>query len=210
MRDSKQLTWGSLLIALGIIFGDICTSPLYVVKAFVGEEIPSESLVLGGLSCVFWTLTLQTTIKYVVITLQADNHGEGGIFALYALIRRRKKWLFIPAVIGGSTLLADSIITPSISVTSAVEGLTVMLPDFPVISVCIIILSLLFFFQRAGTALVGKSFGPVMLLWFSMLAVLGITAISSYPQVLKSVNPYYAYQLLASYPGGFWLLGDIF
>ncbi len=210
MKEPKQLTWGSLLIALGIIFGDIGTSPLYVVKAFIGEATPSEALVLGGLSCIFWTLTLQTTIKYVTITLQADNHGEGGIFALYALIRRRKKWLFVPAIIGGSTLLADSIITPSISVTSAVEGLEFLVPDFPVIPVCLMILTLLFFFQKAGTAMVGKTFGPVMLLWFTMLAVLGLTALSQNTDVLRALNPYYAYQLLAHYPGGFLLLGAIF
>ena len=210
MKEPKQLTLGSLLIALGIIFGDIGTSPLYVVKAFIGKASPSEALVLGGLSCIFWTLSLQTTVKYVLVTLQADNHGEGGIFALYALIRRRKKWLFVPAVIGGSTLLADSIITPSISVTSAVEGLEVIIPHFPVIPACLIILSLLFFFQRAGTAMVGRSFGPVMLLWFTMLATLGLGSLWQNPGILRAINPYYAYQLLVNYPGGFWLLGAIF
>lgn len=178
MRESSRISWGSLLIALGIIFGDIGTSPLYVVKAFVGGATPSEELILGGLSCIFWTLTLQTTVKYVLITLKADNHGEGGIFALYALIRRRKKWLFIPAIIGGSTLLADSIITPSISVTSAVEGLEAVVPDFPVIWVCLIILSLLFFFQRAGTA------------------ILGTVSLWPHPEVFRAVNTHYAYPLL--------------
>lgn len=210
-NHSNRITIASLLIALGIIYGDIGTSPLYVLKAIVGGKSISETLVLGGLSCVFWTLTLQTTIKYVVLTLRADNHGEGGIFALYALLKRmNKKWLIIPAIIGGSTLLADGLITPPISVASAVEGLLVISPGIKTIPIVIAILFSLFCIQQFGTNFVGKFFGPVMLVWFSMLAVLGTASIFTCPEVLNAVNPYYAYKLLVEYPEGFWLLGAVF
>jgi KUP system potassium uptake protein len=195
---------------LGIIFGDIGTSPLYVLSAIVGKSVINEELIMGGVSCIFWTLTLQTTIKYVFITLQADNHGEGGIFSLYTLVRRHAKWLLYPTIIGGSTLLADSIITPSISVTSAIEGLTVLNKDIPIIPIVLTILTLLFVFQRFGTNTLGKSFGPVMIAWFTMLGVLGLVNIPTNWEILKAVNPYYAYQLLVHYPGGFWLLGAVF
>jgi len=165
---------------------------------------------MGGVSCIFWTLTLQTTIKYVFITLQADNHGEGGIFSLYTLVRRHAKWLLYPTIIGGSTLLADSIITPSISVTSAIEGLTVLNKDIPIIPIVLTILTLLFVFQRFGTNTLGKSFGPVMIAWFTMLGVLGLVNIPTNWEILKAVNPYYAFRLLVHYPGGFWLLGAVF
>jgi KUP system potassium uptake protein len=207
----SRITFASLLVALGIIYGDIGTSPLYVMKEIVGPRVIDSTLVLGGLSCVVWTLTLQTTFKYVILTLRADNKGEGGIFSLYALVRRTKVgWLKYPAIIGGSALLADGLITPSISVSSAVEGLRYFSPDIPTVPIVIVIIVMLFVIQQFGTSIVGKSFGPIMLLWFSMLAVLGISGIVSNPEVLKAVNPYYAYELLARYPKGFWLLGAVF
>jgi KUP system potassium uptake protein len=205
-----KVTTAGLLVTLGIIFGDIGTSPLYVLSAIVGKSVINEELIMGGVSCIFWTLTLQTTIKYVFITLQADNHGEGGIFSLYTLVRRHAKWLLYPTIIGGSTLLADSIITPSISVTSAIEGLTVLNKDIPIIPIVLTILTLLFVFQRFGTNTLGKSFGPVMIAWFTMLGVLGLVNIPTNWEILKAVNPYYAYRLLVHYPGGFWLLGAVF
>jgi KUP system potassium uptake protein len=208
---SNRITIASLLVALGIIYGDIGTSPLYVLKAIVGEQTINETIVLGGLSCVLWTLTLQTTIKYVILTLRADNKGEGGIFALYALLKRlNKKWLIIPAIIGGSTLLADGLITPPISVSSAIEGLRVISPHIKTIPIIIAILFSLFAIQQFGTNFVGKFFGPVMLVWFSMLAVLGVSSIVNDVSVLKAINPYYAYNLLVNYPEGFWLLGAVF
>jgi KUP system potassium uptake protein len=208
---SNRITIASLLVALGIIYGDIGTSPLYVLKAIVGNQTISEMLVLGGLSCVLWTLTLQTTVKYITLTLRADNKGEGGIFALYALLKRmNKKWLIIPAIIGGSTLLADGLITPPISVASAIEGLKVMYPDIKTIPIVIGILFSLFAIQQFGTNFVGRFFGPVMLVWFLMLATLGMTSIFNHVGVLKAINPYYAYNLLVNYPEGFWILGAVF
>lgn len=207
----NRVTGAGLLVTLGIIFGDIGTSPLYVLKAIIGSAPISAEVVLGGISCVFWTLTLQTTLKYVVITLRADNKGEGGIFSLYALVRRTKtKWLLYPAIIGGSTLLADGIITPPISVASAVEGLKALNPDIPTVPIVIAIITALFIIQQFGTKLVGNFFGPVMFTWFMMLAVLGVVQIFPNPGVLKAINPYYAYKLLFDHPGGFWLLGAVF
>ncbi len=205
-----KLSLAGLLITLGIIYGDIGTSPLYVMKAIIGDRLVSEELVLGGLSCVFWTLTLQTTLKYVIITLRADNKGEGGIFSLFALIRRRNPKLVWAAIIGGGTLLADGIITPPISVASAVEGLQLFKPELDTVPIVIAIISGLFFFQRFGTKAVGNFFGPVMFVWFSMLAVLGFHQISSNTEVLRALNPYYAINLLVNYPHGFWLLGAVF
>jgi len=205
----NRLTPAGVLITLGIVFGDIGTSPLYVMDAIVGKSAISYDLVLGGISCVFWTLTFQTTIKYVVLTLRADNRGEGGILSLYALVRRRGKWLVWPAIIGGSALLADGIITPPISVTSAVEGLQIFDKDIPVVQIVIGILVALFLFQRFGTSVVGKLFGPVMLIWFSTIAVLGVVEIAKYPIVLKAFNPVYVIRFLHN-PNGFWLLGSVF
>lgn len=208
---SNKITIASLLVALGIIYGDIGTSPLYVLKAIVGDQIISEMLVLGGLSCVLWTLTLQTTIKYVTLTLRADNNGEGGIFALYALLKRmNKKWLLVPAIIGGSTLLADGLITPPISVASAIEGLKVLYPNIQTIPIVIAILFSLFAIQQFGTNFIGRFFGPIMLVWFLMLATLGLGSIFSHVGVLKAINPFYAYNLLVNYPQGFWILGAVF
>lgn len=207
-----------LLVALGIIYGDIGTSPLYVMSSIVGNREITEQLVYGGISCVFWTLTLQTTFKYIILTLQADNRGEGGIFSLFALVRRYRKWLYLPAIIGAGTLLADGIITPPISVASAIEGLSgvhslenIIVPGNALtVGIIIGIISLLFFFQQFGTNLIGFSFGPIMLVWFIMLAVLGISYIAAYPSILKAFNPVYAYNLLVKYPSGFWLLGSVF
>ena len=199
-----------MLVALGIIYGDIGTSPLYVLKAIVGDKPIDEVLVLGGVSCVFWTLVLQTTVKYIFITLMADNQGEGGVFSLYALVRRYGKILVIPTILGATTLLADGIITPPISVASAVEGLDLVVPGLPTVPIVIVILSLLFFFQRFGTQKVGVTFGPMMLVWFTMLFTLGIIQIIDYPVILKSLSPSYAYALLIKYPQGFWLLGAVF
>ncbi len=209
----SRLSAAGLLITLGIIYGDIGTSPLYVMKAIIGESIISKDLILGGLSCIFWTLTLQTTLKYVIITLSADNHGEGGIFALYALVKRTKiQWLIVPAIIGGSALLADGIITPPISVSSAVEGLRIFKPDIPTVPIVIAILFVLFTIQQFGTKLVGKFFAPMMLVWFSMLCILGMIQIVTNLEVFNAINPYYAYNLLTSDVSeqGFFILGAVF
>lgn len=208
--NTKKVTAASLLVALGIIYGDIGTSPLYVFKSIIGEREISEILVYGAISCVFWTLTFQTTFKYIILTLMADNHGEGGVFSLYALVRRFGKNLIIPTILGATTLLADGIITPPISVASAVEGLEIVVPHLPTVPIVIVILSLLFFFQRFGTQKVGSAFGPMMVVWFTMLFTLGFSEIIKHPEVLKAINPYYAYQLLSQYPQGFWLLGAVF
>ena len=207
----SKVTAAGLLVTLGIIYGDIGTSPLYVMKAIVGDFPITRNVVMGGISCIFWTLTLQTTVKYVILTLQADNKGEGGIFSLYALVRRTKiRWLIFPAIIGGSALLADGIITPSISVASAVEGLRSITPQIDTVPIVILILTLLFFVQQFGTKFIGKGFGPVMLLWFLMLGMLGILQLFNMPGILAAANPYYAYKLLVLHPGGFWLLGAVF
>jgi KUP system potassium uptake protein len=207
----SKLSLGGLLITLGIIYGDIGTSPLYVMKAILGESIINADVVLGGISAVFWTLTLQTTIKYVIITLSADNHGEGGIFALYALVKKTKiKWLIVPAIIGGSALLADGIITPPISVSSAVEGIRTYYPQINTIPIVIGILFVLFTIQQFGTKLVGKFFAPMMLIWFSMLGILGLNQVIKHPEVFKAFNPYYAYHLLSIHPDGFFVLGFVF
>lgn len=206
----SKVSVGGLLIALGIIFGDIGTSPLYVFKSIIAHKLITPDLILGGLSCIFWTITLQTTVKYVIVALRADNNGEGGIFSLYALIRRRRPYLILPAIIGGCALLADGMITPPISVSSAIEGLLILNPNIPTIPIVITIISTLFLIQRVGTSLVGKMFGPIMLVWFLMLGILGLSSLTSHPEVLKALNPYYAYNLLVNYPQGFWLLGAVF
>jgi KUP system potassium uptake protein len=209
----SRLSAAGLLITLGIIYGDIGTSPLYVMKAIIGTSVITKDLILGGLSCIFWTLTIQTTIKYVIITLNADNHGEGGIFALYALVKRTKiQWLIVPAIIGGGALLADGIITPPISVSSAVEGLRIFNPDIPTVPIVIVILFILFTIQQFGAKLVGKFFAPMMLIWFSMLGILGVIQMVTNVEVFKALNPYYAYHLLTSDVSqqGFFILGAVF
>lgn len=211
----NKATGAGLLIALGIIYGDIGTSPLYVFDSIIKGRIIDENLVIGGLSCIIWTLTLQTTIKYVWLTLKADNRGEGGIFSLYTLVRRRRKWLVIPAMLGGAALLADGMITPPISVTSAIEGLKVVhgweqIPQSTIIYIVLGILSVLFFMQQFGTASIGKMFGPIMFLWFIMLAIIGISHLADNLQIFRSLNPYYGLKLLVQEPKGFWILGAVF
>jgi KUP system potassium uptake protein len=215
---TKSVTIGSLLVALGIIYGDIGTSPLYVFKSIIGTREINQQLVYGGVSCVFWTLVFQTTIKYIWLTLRADNHGEGGIFSLYALVRRHGKNLVIPAILGATTLLADGIITPPISVSSAIEGLSMVnglentfVPGNTLtVGIVVAILSLLFFFQRFGTQIIGKAFGPIMAIWFGMLIVFGVKEILMHADIIRALNPFYAYDLLVNYPSGFWLLGAVF
>src|SRR6478609_7163367 len=217
-KNLNRVTIASLLVALGIIYGDIGTSPLYVLKAIIGERPVEPVLVFGGVSLIFWTLVFQTTIKYIILTLKADNQGEGGVFSLYALVRRYSKYLVIPTILGATTLLADGIITPPISVASAIEGLNgvhglenIIVPGNSLtIGIVIAIISLLFFFQRFGTQVIGKAFGPIMVIWFSMLLVAGAAQIIHSPVMLKAINPYYGYRLLVNYPHGFWILGAVF
>lgn len=207
----KKITTAGILIATGIVFGDIGTSPLYTLNAVFHDRVVTEDVALGALSAIFWTLFFQTTLKYVIITLQADNKGEGGIFSLYALIRRYwGKWLVIPAMAGGAFLMADGIITPPISVASAIEGLQKINPHINTVPIIIVILILLFTFQQFGTDKIGKVFGPVMVVWFTFIGVLGVMSLSHEPGVFKALNPYYAYVMLKEVPGGFWLLGSIF
>jgi KUP system potassium uptake protein len=213
-----KVTAATLLVALGIIYGDIGTSPLYALKAVIGSRDITKQLVYGGVSCIFWTLVFQTTIKYIWLTLKADNHGEGGIFSLYSLVKRYGKKLVIPTILGATTLLADGIITPPISVASAIEGLnlvkcleTLIVPGNTfTIGIVIAILSVLFFFQRFGTQLIGKAFGPIMTVWFSMLLIVGLGNIALHVEILKALSPLYAIDLLTNYPQGFWLLGAVF
>jgi KUP system potassium uptake protein len=207
----KRITLAGSLIAIGIVFGDIGTSPLYTLNAVFHDRVIDETIALGSLSCIFWTLFFQTTLKYIVITLQADNKGEGGIFSLYALIRRYwGKWLIFPAMAGGAFLIADGIITPPISVASAVEGVQEVMPGLNAMPFIIAILVGLFLFQQFGTQKIGRVFGPAMVIWFGFIAVLGAMALSHNLSALKALNPYYGYQMLAHHPSGFWLLGSIF
>ena len=210
----NKISIASLLVALGIVYGDIGTSPLYVVKSLieVNNGLITKDLVYGGISLVFWTLTLQTSIKYVLLTLQADNKGEGGIFSLYTLLRKRGKWLIIPAVIGGASLLADGMITPPITVTSAIEGLNLLidLKEATIVSIVVIILTLLFFIQRFGAEFIGRIFGPMMFIWFTMLAILGISNIVNYAEIFAAINPYYGIKLLLTSPKSVYLLGAVF
>ena len=212
---TKRVSPLGLLVALGIIFGDIGTSPLYVFNAIIGSKEVSEKLIIGSLSCIIWTLTLQTTIKYVILTLKADNRGEGGIFSLFALVRRRRRWLVIAAMLGGAALLADGMITPPISITSAIEGLR-QIPRFgdiaqqTIVLIVLGIISIIFFLQQFGTASIGRLFGPIMLIWFLMLAVMGSLHLFDDLQIFKALNPYYAIDLLTNYPKGFWILGAVF
>lgn len=210
----NKVTTAGLIIALGIIYGDIGTSPLYVFNAIINNRTISEGLILGSLSCIIWTITIQTTIKYVLLVLRADNRGEGGIFALYALVRRRKKWLVFPAMVGGAALLADGIITPPISITSSVEGLR-KLPTFSnidqyIVYTVLVILAMFFFLQQFGTASIGKFFGPIMGVWFSMLAIFGIIHISDDFSILRAFNPAHAANFINTYPNSLWLLGAVF
>lgn len=209
-KHVHKLSFAGLIVSLGIIFGDIGTSPLYVMKAIIGVKPIVSSYVFGGISCVFWTLTLQTTVKYVWLVLQADNNGEGGIFALYALVKRRAKYLIIFAMIGGAALLADGMITPPISVAAAIEGLRMIYPEINTLPLIILVITLIFFIQRFGTSIVGKFFGPIMLVWFIVLGGLGLHQILQAPEILKALNPLYGLKLLILEPGGFWVLGAVF
>ncbi len=207
----KNLSLAGVIVSLGIVFGDIGTSPLYVLKAILGASPKvDELLVIGSLSCIIWTLTLQTTVKYMIITLRADNKGEGGIFSLFALLRRNYRKLFIFALIGGSTLLADGVITPSITVVSAIEGLALVNPAIPILPIVLLIITGLFFIQQFGTSFVGKSFGPIMLIWFLMLGTLGVSQLLENTVVLKAFNPYYVFLLLSEHPHGILLLAAVF
>lgn len=206
-----RVSLGTLLVTLGIIYGDIGTSPLYVMKAIMGKAIIQEEVVLGAISCVFWTLTLQTTIKYVFLTLKADNNGEGGIFSLFTLVKKLKKpWLIVPAIIGGSALLADGIITPPISISSAVEGLKIYQPELATIPIVIGILVGIFFIQQFGTKTIGRFFGPMMMIWFLMLGILGFSHLIENLSVLRALNPYYAFHLLTIHSEGYLVLGFVF
>jgi KUP system potassium uptake protein len=214
-KNLNKVSAAGLLIALGIIYGDIGTSPLYVFNEIIADRVITEDLIIGSLSCIIWTITLQTTVKYVILILRADNRGEGGIFSLYALVRRRKKWLVFPAMLGGASLLADGMITPPISITSAVEGLKNIpslhsIDNQAIVYIVLAILVLFFFMQQFGTASIGKLFGPVMFVWFAMLAVLGLIHISDDLSVLKAFNPEYAIRLISKSPDALWLLGAIF
>ncbi|HEY4799095.1 MAG TPA: KUP/HAK/KT family potassium transporter, partial [Bacteroidia bacterium] len=215
---SKKITIATLFVALGIIYGDIGTSPLYTLSAIIGDKTIDPVLVYGGVSCIFWTLVFQTTIKYIWLTLKADNHGEGGVFSLYALVRKYGKHLVIPTILGATTLLADGIITPPISVASAIEGLGMVkglensfVPGNTLtMGIVIAILTGLFFFQRFGTQTIGKFFGPIMAVWFAMILIAGVSQIVIFPDIVKALSPHYAYDLLVNYPQGFWLLGAVF
>jgi KUP system potassium uptake protein len=214
-KNFNKATSAGLIIALGIIFGDIGTSPLYVLNEIISERVITEELIVGTLSCIIWTLTLQTTVKYVILTLNADNKGEGGIFSLYALVRRRRKWLVVPAMLGGAALLADGIITPPITVTSAIEGLRQLpalrhIEQNTIITIVLSIITLLFVVQQFGTASIGKFFGPMMAIWFVMIAILGAAHLLDDIDVFKALSPHYAIELLTTYPKGFWLLGAVF
>lgn len=223
-KHTSKASVAGLLIALGIVFGDIGTSPLYVFNAICNNQVIREDLIIGALSCIIWTLTLQTTIKYVLLTLKADNNGEGGIFSLFALVRRHGKWAVFLAMVGGAALLADGMITPPISVISAVEGLQNIkelgrIGDWTIVGIGLAIITVLFFFQQFGTANIGKAFGPIMTIWFLMLATLGVMHIADDWSIFKAFNPYYAIKLLTSTDllinngiptAGFWVLGAVF
>ncbi len=197
---------------MGIVFGDIGTSPLYVMKAIAGVNPSFDAdYIVGAVSCVIWTLTLQTTVKYVLIALRADNKGEGGILALFSLLRRLpRKWLYIVAAVGASALIADGVITPAITVTSAIEGLRIASPSMPVLPIVFAIIIGIFLMQQAGTGRIGRFFGPFMLAWFLMLGVLGCCNIGAYTGILRAFNPWWAVKLLVEYPGWFLILGAVF
>jgi len=209
-----RLTFAGLLITLGIIYGDIGTSPLYVMRAILADGVINADTILGAVSLVFWTLTIQTTFKYVTLVLEADNNGEGGIFSLYTLVRRRRKWLLYPAMVGGAAVLSEGMITPPISVSSAIEGLhsieSLANTHIPTVGITIAIISLLFWFQQFGTALVGRFFGPVMLVWFSMLGILGMLQVIGEPGILRALSPYYAVHLMLHHPHALVLMGAVF
>lgn len=208
----SRLSATGILVSIGIVFGDIGTSPLYVMKAIVSANPNYDAdYILGTISCVIWTLTLQTSVKYVLLALRADNNGEGGILALFSLLRRLPHhWLFIVAAIGAAALIADGVITPAITVTSAIEGLKIIMPDIEVLPIVLIVIILIFVMQQAGTGRIGRCFGPFMLIWFMMLGVSGIINFIAWPSVLKAFNPWYAVKLLISSPSWFLIMGAVF
>jgi len=210
--DIKKLSLAGVIVTMGIVFGDLGTSPLYTMRAIISSSTGelNELLIYGGLSCIFWTLTLSTTIKYIVITLRADNNGEGGIFALFALIKQKSTWAAVLTMIGGAALLADGVITPSITITSSIEGLKLYNPAIPVVPIVLLIVAVIFFIQQFGTQLVGSSFGPIMAIWFGTIGILGFSQLILHPAILQAVNPSWAYHFLSEYPGGFILLGAVF
>ncbi|MBW7871303.1 MAG: KUP/HAK/KT family potassium transporter [Flavobacteriia bacterium] len=205
---TKKVSIAGLIIALGIVYGDIGTSPLYTMNAIVRGRVVDELLVVGAVSLVIWTLTVQTTIKYVWLTLKADNKGEGGIFSLYALVRKYSKKIMLIAMIGGAALLADGLITPAITITSAIEGIG--MDESSTVTLVLFILVILFFLQQFGTRSIGKLFGPVMLIWFLLMAVMGLIHIADDVKIFKAINPYYGIKLLVVEPKGFWILGAVF
>ena len=220
----NKLKFGMFLVTIGIVYGDIGTSPMYVMKSILegngGIGTVNEELILGALSLVIWTITLLTTTKYVLIAMKADNHGEGGIFSLFSLVRPYGKWLIFLAMLGGSALLADGILTPAVTVTTAVEGLRSipLMNTFlgegqaKVVLITLLIISALFSVQHAGTSKIGRSFGPVMLLWFSFLGGAGLLYVLQAPWILKAFNPVYAVKVLFSpyNKAGFMILGSVF
>lgn len=224
MDKKKRISFAMFLVTIGIVYGDIGTSPMYVMKSIVegngGLASIDSNFIVGSLSLVIWTITLLTTVKYVLIAMKADNHGEGGIFSLYALVKNCGKWLIFPAMLGGAALLADGVLTPAVTVTTAVEGLR-SIPAMDavlgsgqakVVIITLTIISALFAVQHAGTSKIGKCFGPVMLLWFSFLGVTGAVNIAAFPLVLKAFNPVYAAEVLLSPANklGFMILGSVF
>jgi KUP system potassium uptake protein len=216
MKQHHKVPFGimGIFMAIGIVFGDIGTSPLYVMKAILnglpaGQQ-SNPDYIIGAISCIIWTLTLQTTVKYVIVTLRADNRGEGGILSLFALIRKNYRWTYVIAAIGAATLLADGIITPAITVMSAVEGINTLIPSVPIIPVVIAIILGLFLIQPLGTAFLGKSFGIIMFFWFTMIGVLGVFALTDFPMILKAFNPMYAILVLKAVPNAFVILGAVF
>lgn len=214
-HSNRILSLAGLIVALGVVFGDIGTSPLYTFRAtlFLAGGIATTDIIYGIVSLIFWTLTIQTTIKYVLITLRADNKGEGGIFSLFTLVKEKKFWLVFIAIIGGAMLLADGIITPAITVTSAIQGLRLLSPDLAqttIITIVIVILTALFFIQRFGTSIVGKLFGPMMIIWFLFIGLVGIYNIRFNPGILMALNPVYGIKLLFSNPVGLLILGGVF
>ena len=224
MEKKKRVSFGMFLVTIGIVYGDIGTSPLYVMKSILkgngGIAHVNEDFILGALSLIIWTITLLTTVKYVLIAMRADNNGEGGIFSLYALVKKVAPWLIFPAMIGGAALLADGVLTPAVTVTTAVEGLR-SIPAMNrflgsgqarVVLITLVIISTLFAVQWAGTSKIGKAFGPVMLVWFLFLGATGAMNIFSMPQVLWAFNPAHAVELLVSPYNklGFMILGSVF
>lgn len=224
MKTKKKFQLGMFLVTIGIVYGDIGTSPLYVMKSILegngGIGQVEESFIIGSLSLVIWTVTLLTTVKYVLIAMKADNHGEGGTFALYALVKNHKKWLVFPAMLGGAALLSDGVLTPAVTVTTAVEGLRSIevmnrflgAGQWKVVVITLMIIFVLFSVQHAGTSKIGKAFGPCMLLWFSFLGITGVWMVLQYPVVLKAFNPVYAVQVLLSpyNKAGLMILGSVF